>query len=74
MIVATYKTKNFIHSRSWRNSNAPARHAGVVGAIPTGLTMSYGCRLTVGHEALTLGIVVRVHAPVPIECRLHMAN
>jgi hypothetical protein len=55
---------------SWRNSNASARHAGVVGAIPTGLTNPYGCRLTVGHEALTLAIVVRIHTPVPKQLQI----
>ena len=56
--------------RSWRKSNASARHAGVVGAIPTGLTNRYGCRLTVGRETLDLAVVVRIHAPVPVHCRL----
>jgi hypothetical protein len=30
--------RSTIITRSWRKSNVPARHAGVVGAIPTGLT------------------------------------
>jgi hypothetical protein len=70
-----------IETRRWHFDNpilkggqAGRRHSAgsraVVGAIPTGLTIRYGCRLTVGHEALTLAIVVRIHTPVPDELQI----